>query len=710
MKFQNDTPYIPKGLELKRYIFSGGRLCAQMADHGGLTQVSYYGDQRFSDTQLYKNEDPISAWLQIFRLCLSIDLNIYYLEFNKTHIYPFGYTSECTFEGVSIRHQLFLLNDALAYRIQILKNPRKKKVAAAILHMDAFSRVRKATREWDEFQWTEQKEIFLSEAKDQYPAEENATPAPHNPLKNNRFPNKETDYSETRVAITCNHPLHLKDINPVQKHNIYSEVFNSKCMFTVVFGHADSIQFLSRVRQLRKSAESESDQLLDGYRAQLKDQPSIGLKYPAVQSFAASTRAMLECVKVKDIPGCIRSSNSTYWMWGWDSLVHNQVYGLIHDNEYATDLLAFFKQHYDPNLGLFHSMMTNMKPCLSMHYSVQSLYAVALYEAYLFTGDRKLLETYFDFAKKIIDRAGEDEVPGTGLLRGVGVYPDAVAELEQTGDDIASINNSIYYQALRAMEALAREMNRTEIAQDLEGRASRLLTNFNRLYDSQKGFFYDSISASDFSPRKHYPVHAILWLTSFARDLVKGHEKEICRFMIANLKARHGFRLMPKWDTRYMADGNNQGYYDPYNERFYREMMRAGKSTEGITEFFSNVTWFWNQLTVPEAMSAEAENHGFTVDNLGSTLPFSAKAWYSTLVNTMAGFALDTEGIEFDSCNAPDFHIKNLTIRGSKLDLEIAGKGWKIGKLLFNSKEIRSPFKIPYSALKPHNKIKITRI
>lgn len=710
MKFHKDIPYIPKGLDLKRYIFSGGRVFALMADHGGLTQITYYGEQRFGDAQLYKSGDSISAWFQIFRLCLSIGDNIYYMEFSKTHMYPFGYSSECTFEGVLIRHELSLLNDALVYRIRILKNSKNKKVAAAILHMDGATRMGKPTRKWGGFEWVGQGKVFLNQIIDQYPEVESQTSAPYDPLMNNRFPTKEVDRSETYVAVISDRPLHLRHLNSSQKHNIYTEAFDHECLFTVVFGHSDANRFMARVKELRKSAGLEADQLLKSYLEGLRDQPSIGLNDPAVQSFAANARAILDCVKIKDIPGCIRAANSNYWMWGWDSLVHNQVFDLLHDNSFSVDILALFRKYYDPNLGLFHQAMTNMKPCLSMHYSVQGLYALALYDAYLLTGDRKLLETYFDFAKKIVDRAAEDEVRGSGLLRGVGVYPDAVAQLDQTGDDIAAINNSIYYQVLRAMQSLAGEMGRTEIAKDFKSRADRLLANFHRLYDSEKGFFYDSISASDFLPRKHYVVHAILWLTPFARDLVEGREKEICRFMVTHLRAKHGFRLMPKWDTRYMADGNNQGYYDPYNERFFREMMKSGKNREGITEYFSNVSWCWNQLTVPEGLSAEAENNGSTLDNLGGTLPFSTKAWYSTLVNTMAGLDLDCEGISFSACDAPDLHIKNLTIRGHKVDVEITGKGWKIGKLQLNGKSVKAPFKISYASLKKQNKVKLTRI
>ena len=89
-----------------------------------------------------------------------------------------------------------------------------------------------------------------------------------------------------------------------------------------------------------------------------------------------------------------------------------------------------------------------------MAFNAQCLYAISLYDVYLFSGDKKMLRTYFDFALELVNRAGRDEVKGTGLVKGPSLYPDAVDTLGETGDDISAINNSIYYQALRAMQAL----------------------------------------------------------------------------------------------------------------------------------------------------------------------------------------------------------------------------------------------------------------
>lgn len=706
MQFTNDIPVVASGLEPGRLIFSGGRLCVHVAAHGGLSRIAYYGEQRFGDAHFYQNSDGLSAWLQLFRPCLTVDGRLFYLEFTDTRLHPFGYSSQCTVAGVTVRHELVLLNDALVNRLTVLANPDGHVLAAAMLHMDGSGRIGHATRTWSGFAWEGDGELFVNHVVDDHPPE----PEPvFDPLRNNRFPHREVEHAATFIAITASTPLRIMQPNDVQKHNLHAQPFTDACTLVVAFGHGERAAFIARVRQLRHSAGVEADALLAAHAARLHDGPRLITADPAVSSFAAHSAPLLDALKVADLPGVLRSASFGYWMWGWDSLVHGNAFGLAGDPSFLPTMLDVFAQHHDPQLGLFHQLMTNSKPRLSMHWSAQSLFAIALYDAWLFSGDLTAVERHYVLAKSIIDRAGADEVAGSGLIRGVGIYPDAVAQLDQDGNDIAAINNSIYFQGLRALAALARATGRLVDAADLEVRAERLRVGFARLYDAEQGFFVDSLSAADFSQRKHYCVHAILWVTPFARELVAGKEAAICRFMTRHLRVRHGFRLMPTWDTRYMADGNNQGYYDPFNERFYREMMKAGRCGEGIRGFLADLSWCWHQLTVPEAMSAEAENNGFTLDNVGVALSFTIKAWHATLVNTVIGLDLDAQGLVFTPCDAPDFTLRNLVVRGQRIDLTVRGGGWNIATMTCNGRPIVAPWRIPFAELAERNLIEIER-
>jgi hypothetical protein len=700
MKFQNNVPVFPKGLEHGQISFSGGRLMASIAEHGGLTHLDYFGEQRFGDTRICTG-DPISAWAQVFRVCLSVDGLLCYLEFNDTAVYPFGYTSHSAFNGVSVCHEMMLLNDALVHRIKILRNSKKKKIAAAKFLMGHVL-AQKPTRTWSGFKIISPENIFEATIHDEY------TVASHAGGQFNRgFKTQEVMSSETYVALTADRPLRFAQPNDF-KQNLHTAPFKDTLTISLVCGHTNHDGFVKRTRELQKSAGREMDKLVADYKKSLPESAAT-IPNKSVQSFLANTRAMLDSVKVKDLPGGMRGANSGFWIWGWDSFVYSHVHGLHHDNSFAVEMLKFFKQHADPELGIFMSMTLDLKPFIAMEPNAQCLYAVMLYDVYLFGGDKAVLHQYFDFAMQLVDRAGREEVGDTGLVRGFSLYPDNVATLSETGDDISAINNSIYFQALRSMEALAREIDRSEIAEDLKSRGDRLAKNFERLFDAKQGFFYTSMSASDCKPRQTYGVQAIFWITPFARELIGPHAPQIARFMKKHLKMPHGFRLMPTWDPSYMRDGNNNGYYDPYVERFYLEMIKAVRDKGGVDDFYSNVEWFWNQLNVPEAMTAEMENHGLTVDNPGRQQPFGVKVWNSIFFHTLAGMELDSAGLTFTAADAGPIKIKNLLIRGKRLDIDISGRGWKIGKLSLDGKPIAAPFHIPFASLKKHSIIKLQR-
>ncbi|PIX97225.1 MAG: hypothetical protein COZ24_06450, partial [Hydrogenophilales bacterium CG_4_10_14_3_um_filter_63_21] len=96
-----------------------------------------------------------------------------------------------------------------------------------------------------------------------------------------------------------------------------------------------------------------------------------------------------------------------------------------------------------------------------------------------------------------------------------------------------------------------------------------------------------------------------------------------------------------------MYDGCQLGMYSPGIENFYREMMKIGHDSKEISELFDNMEWFWNQLSILEALTCECENHGITVDNPGRKQAYSAKAWLNMFYQVAAGMNISTRGLSF---------------------------------------------------------------
>jgi hypothetical protein len=716
MEFKNNVPFIKEGLEVSRISFSGGRTAASIANHGGLTHLNYYGKQRFGDIQFYKSPDMISGFFHLFRFCVRIDGNLYYLEFNQTNVYPFGYESRCELAEVFFKHGMYLLNDALIYTLEIIRNPKGKSISASVLQlMDHVSRVNKPTRTWGSFDLDKTKNAVIVSVKDCYPETKEEAMAALKKLRGNNphnsYLNSEPISSETFMGFVSDAKMQLaKSPESHRDYRFDLNIAGKSASFAIVFGHEGKKKFETRISILRDKAFNEAETLLENYRQKMKSQPQIELENKAAQSVLMNVPSIIDSLKVRDIPGGMRAKDNGYWIWGWDSMVHSDALCFAGDTGFVAEMLDYYKRTADPQIGIFHAATLEGKPYHGMAFPAQCLYAVMLYNAYLFTGDRGLLEKYYSFAKWILDRAGEDEVGGTGLIRGLSLYPDYPQYLGEDGDDISAFNNGIYYQALKTMSQLAEELGRRDEAADFAEKAVRLLDNWQRLYDEDKGFFYFSLRASDFSPRKFYPHYAILWVTPFAGDLVEKWKDVISKFMKDNFTMRHGIRSLPKWDKGYMYTFNEGTFYMPVVENFYREMMKISKDTGELGHLLANIEWFWNQLTVPEGLICVCENHGIALDNPGCKQGFAAKAWLSMFYHVICGINFDIEGISFSAADpGVDVAINGLKIRGRKLDINIAGRGWKIKSLTLDGREIKSPFRIPFTELKETRKIKLLR-
>lgn len=705
MKFENNIPVIDSGLEVSQISFSGGRTIASIANHGGLTQLDYFGAQKVHGATLFRG-DPISAWKQLFRACVMIDDDLYYLTFSDTRIFPCGYESHCEIAGVRLSHGMHLLNDALVYTLRIQSNPADKKVAMRLLHMGCTGHT-PPTRTWSEYTYDERHNLAYCQITDAQP-DKSEPDSPASLAQEGRPLHAEPTTSETWMGVTATQRLKVKmPTRSFQKWTFTTDPIRSDSAVSILFSHYGQNALTDRAEQLQNAALDEVHALQARYHDRMSKEPALELENKTTQSVLMNILPVIDSLAVRDIPGAIRAADSGYWVWGWDSMVHADAYGFGNDVGMLKSLLEFYRKTVDPRLGIFHALTLDGKPLLGMAPAAQCLYAVMLYQAYLFSGDKQLLRDYFPFAMKVIDSAGADEVAGSGLVAGVSLFPDAPEDLEQDGQDLSVFNNGIYYQALRCMAELARELQDRSGAEQLSARADRLLASFGRFFDPQRGYFVDSLSSRDFSQRQHYPSYAVLWVTPFAEDLVKPWYSQIADFMKNHLHARNGVRMLPRWDSRFMFDGNQLGNSMPVVENTYYQLRHMVRDTQSAQELLDRMAWYWRQLTIPEAMTCECINHGITLDNPGRKQAFCAKAWLSTVYHVVAGMQMDCRGIHFSHGSGVEFRARGLVIRNATVDLTITGKSSRLTRILFNGERLEPHAFIPYDKLKSHNVIEL---
>ncbi len=701
MKYEQDIPVMPRGIEPSQICFSGGRIAASIAPHGGLTHLDYYGAQRVHDTVFYRG-DPISAWKQLFRLCVRVDNDLYVPEFNTTTITPLGYESTCRVDGVLLCHGMLLLNDALVYTVEVVENMAHRKVALRLLHMGC-SREGKTTRQWRGFVMDQAANLAHAVVTDHTPPPDDEAPFL---AQVGHAVHAEPEKAETHIGITATKGLRMgAPVRSFQKWTFTTVPFERQAAIAIVFGHQGADALARRAGDLQAHMFSEVAARKEQHRVRLAVQPTIRIQNPVVQSALRSVMPVLDSVRVGDIPGALRAADSGYWVWGWDTMVHADAHGFGNDVDTLVDVLDFYRRSADSDLGIFHAMTLEGKPMMAMAPAAQCLYAILLYQTYLFNGDVGMLAEYFPFARAIVDRAGVDEISGCGLVGGVSLFPDYPEDLEQDGHDISVFNNSIYFQALRAMAALAAERGDPAVAADFTARADRLQSSFSRFFDENKGYFVDSLSSRDFSPRRHYPSYAVLWVTPFAAELVAPWRDRIAAFMKDHLAARRGVRMFPKWDSRFMYDGNQLGASMPVVENTYRELRRSVGDDTSAAELLGNIEWYWNQLCIPEGLTCEYENHGLTPDNPGRKQPFCAKAWLTMFYHVIAGLSLDCAGLVFVRGSGIDLGIKGLVVRGHVLDIEVAGAGPVLAGVTLNGEPVDAPYRIPFAMLQSHNTI-----
>ena len=705
MIYRNNIPFMPKGIELDQTWFSGGRTGATLLGHGGIGEILYFGNQFQGGHTFFRSGLPQSAWAKLLRLCVVIDGTPYYPEFTNTRLYPFGYTSECALADVSFRHELILLNDAVVQRIVVVSNPACRQLALKLI-LHGHNQVTSAHRTWSPWQMDEDLGALRIRATDTLTEEECRRQIAEK-MKDLRldFPVSDVPRGETHIAVASTLETKMTCTNHGFKYYLDSIPFTEEAAFFMVFSPGED-ELSTRIGALRRQVAQECGQAIAAYSARLASSPRISIPGgAAVQSCLMNLPAVIDSLEAKDIPGGFRAAAHGDWIW-LDLFFNATAFTCSNDADSLRDMLRLFRSFADPELGIPKLVTTTMKPLAGAEWVEQCLFITAFYHYYCHTGDRAMLQELYPFLTWVMDKCIEKEARGSGLIEGIGM-PDFPMDMD--GHDLCSSGNSIAYQALKSVAALARETDDAATAERYERQARKCRDNFLRhFYDPDKGYFVDSVSSQDFSKRRHYPVFAILWVTHFAADLLGDHAVEIAAFQAKNFTRPHGIGgMIPRWDTAYPADGNQLlAYYPSWSEVFYRNTMRLAGRAEGLDKWFEDVEWFWKQHTLPEGFTYDAENEGFTVDNPGSKQAFGGQAWYAVFFSAILGLAIDERGLILSPTPVRrKITVKGLVVRGKRLDITLTGKADQQG-ISFNGKRLDAQtVLIPFAVLKTRNAI-----
>jgi hypothetical protein len=708
LRFDKVIPVSESGFGLLQNTYGGGRIGAVVNVFGGITRIEYWGIAPMHVPNIFFMGDATTAYHRCFRAQVVVGDVAYNLEFSNTHHFPFGYRSNLSIPelGVDLQHRLTLIDDALVFSIEILRNKRNLPIRQRFEHhaYSVYTFPERQVTDWAEgvipsgwmmsatdrisdAHWAALEEEMRHKQDDKFPP----------PI--NQGPREGT----TWVAVLGESALEMKKMKMGRVYWTGGEFLRGSHATSVLFA-PNRDQLIRRAAVLRKKGAALAKQTEDECERNLARAPRFDTGDKILDSMIANVPPVYKAFFIEDLPGTAIGASVGYYVWGWDTLNCTDVHLLSGQTDFARDVLDFYRKTADPKEGIGHQFTTDYPPKVrvSMPFAAQMVYVIFLHQYGILTGDRARWREFFPFAKWIFENCvkATDE---RGLARGQALWPDLPQFCGHTGHDIPVFNNSILYQGARCIEAMAAYCGDKE-AESEASRICRLLEkNFiPTFWDAKRGYFADSVDAKTGEQRASYPAHALLWMTPFLHDLVDREKMKACAaFHEQNHKALRGWLSYPRWDAAFDGDGNQLGQIGPTHDMFVTRCAAIAGRQDALDTWVGNSDWFWKQLTYLEGYSAQTVNDSGTPDRCGSKMNFfGTKTTYMTFFVGLAGIHFDVGGITLSEGLARPVRVRQVPFRKALLDFSIKGKGRFAARLRVNDKRVVGSLKIPITLLR----------
>ena len=647
-------PFAQKGFGVRRNFYQSGRISAKVSDIAGIFELNYVGAQPYHNQNFFRSAAENCHWNHAFDPYVLIDDVPYRLTFESTTHYPFGYSGECTLDGVRLRHELVLDRNAAFRRITVLENPQEKSVRCRIVQMNAG--VGQGAR-WK----TRGTGCLVAEA-----AFDGGTRV------------RMEMGAANRVAFPLNdrppQPLAYRsgDHRPDFRFNMDETEPGDRHLFWLVFD--------------RKDGEELSDARVERVYADFKARHAADARFETGDAFVDGWLgfvAPLSAAFEVDGIGAFRAS-PTYWVWGWDAMVHAGTLAVCGRAAEARRMLRFFRDTASEEAGILHAYGTTFEfegvgsdapgKALVMPPTVQLFWVILLNDYVNAAGDAEFAAECLPFARRLVGRAKASCDKSDGLPRGISWYPDNPYAVDQQKDDVALINCAVYWQGLCAWRDLSGEG-----AEDVEtvGRAVAA-----KLWNAEKGWWADSWDTANGRRREHYPLYGFYHVSQFGRDIYGGLKGFSAAATAGYL--RHEFFMgdrlaMFGWRTKsWCTDGNQLGSYYPVTDRTYWNAMNAVGRIDALADFRNIVARHARVLTYPEGQTADVMNGDPAdySDELGNKQFFAAKGWLSDALDLWLGLRVTKDGVRFSPMSdGRPFAVRGLAFRGKTLDVEMSGVG-----------------------------------
>ena len=680
--YRDGLPCCEDGFGVVRNFYQSGRIACKVSAINGLFHLGYIGRQDFNDQTFISHGAENSVYARNLQLEVTVDGVPYRLPFGETVHYPFGYTSRVTVGGVGVEHSLVLDRNAVFRRVRVVENPAGRAVRARLVQMNVSLGhgvkpfVMNAARTGLETTHTDAKGVVTR-------IEIGAT-APTR-LRLNDRPLKPLAFGDSAGLLSLRYDLDLVDPS-------------DDAVFYLVCDRAEGEE-LSAARV---------DRVFSGFAASRAGDLRFETGDPVFDNTLSYIVPMSAQFEV-DGAGAFRAS-PTYWVWGWDAMVHAETLALAGRADEVKRMLGFFRRVADPEKGILHMFPTDFTVARDAEVShtpggsivmaphVQMFYVVLLNAYYNATGDEATLKELLPFARRIVTNAKAHVKDGETLARAYGFFPDNPFAVEQQMEDFSLINNAIYYQGLRAWNELTGEDAATAEAVKAELEA--------KLWDADEGYWSDAWDVEKGVRRRHYPLYGSFYISRFALEPKADALAATAGYMKRHFNMGVFLNMFDVASESHLADGNQLGAYYPVVDRTYWNVQNRARRLDALADFRRIVTAHGRVLTYPEGQGADVVNADPAdySDELGNKQFFSSKAWLSDALELNLGLEVRSDGLVFrPMSDGTPFAVRNLTVRGKRLDVVLRGRGTSATATL-NGVATDAGF-VPWSALAARNEL-----
>lgn len=673
------------GMPIPFQWFTDDRLSFEM-DEMGVTRVIYLNP-------LTRAGNPFIFMRRLmdgFRLYVEQDKVTYSPQLTNYSFLPFGFTADWLLNGIILKYSVHAVEESIVFSLELPDNTPSN-LDCKLEFYESFKLTPcdrddfmlsdwGAERKWGKWNFDAGNNCLLNGYTETPSGEETDL----NKLDIQKWK------SFLNVCITAG--FELKQV--VREQNT-KQILRSKNKLQAGKIYSYIISFIPEEGAIEKTktklfkSQNTIKERLDYYAGITQSHPVLISPHKELNKFMAMAPIFAEVLKVKKIPGAMRSNNVIYWVWGWDGMTSNSSLPYWGDADYLKQMLGCYMETADPENGIVHAFRNDMSIALFSSTPSQAIYISLLYLYYSQTHDIEEVKKRYAFSKTIFDRILLLEAKNTGFCRGISLFPDFPKFMKETGRDASLFNNSLFYGAVRSLECLAILMDDLPYRDKARAVFTRFEKNFlPKFFNKEKKFFVSSIDTETLEQRDSYNLAAVKWDMGCFADLVDEVSPVSMDFMAKNLISNVGLREVPLWNDSFDGDGNQLHCWFTANAQYFIRTANENNRADLLSKFVGWVEYWTSQLTCPEAINYYAENVKPERERWNSMSGvwqmFGLKEWYLSVIHGIVGLDAGPGGITFYPYDGEEMTLQGFHYLGKQYDIEMKGSGKYIAEMDVN--------------------------